>query len=162
MLEKLKLQFRISGELGKWIQQFLMNRKQQVCIEETTSNESKVASGSIQGSVLGPMLFLMYIQDISKKVTANTKIFVDDTKIKDIIMEEEDVEKLQDNLDKLFDWEETNNMKFNGAKFQVLRYGPNENIKKNTLYFTNNYEHLIERFTSLRDLGVILSEDLKI
>ena len=50
-------------------------------------------------------------------------------------------------------------MKFNGAKFQVLRYGPNENIKKNTLYFTNNYEHVIERFTSLRDLGVILSED---
>ena len=120
MLEELKLQFGISGKLGKWIQQFLMNRKQQVCIEETTSNESKVASGSIQGSVLGPMLFLMYIQDISKKVTANTKIFVDDTKIKDIIMEEEDVEKLQDNLD------------------------------------------VIERFTSLRDLGVILSEDLKI
>ena len=50
-------------------------------------------------------------------------------------------------------------MKFNGAKFQLLRYGPNENIKNNTLYFTNNYEHVIERFTSLRDLGVILSED---
>ena len=98
MLEKLKQQFGISGKLGKWIQQFLKNRKQQVCIEETKSKESKVASGSIQGSVLGPMLFLMYIQDISKKVTANTKIFVDDTKIKDIIIEEEDVEKLQDNF----------------------------------------------------------------
>ena len=128
-------------------------------IEETTLIESKVDSGSIQGSVLGPVLFLMYIQDISKHVTANTKIFVDDTKIKDIIIEEEDVEKLQANLDKLFDWEEENNMKFNGAKFQLIRYGPNEDIKNNTLYFTNNYEHVIERFSSLRDLGVILSED---
>ena len=101
----------------------------------------------------------MYIQDISKRVTANTKIFVDDTKIKDIIIEEENIEKLQANLDKLFDWEEENNMKFNGAKFQLIRYGPNEDIKNNTLYFTNNYEHVIERFSSLRDLGVILSED---
>ena len=159
MLEKLKAQLGISGKLGKFIQQFLQNRKQQVLIEETTSKESKVASGSIQGSVLGPVLFLMYIQDISKHVTANTKIFVDDSKIKDIIDEKEDVEKLQANLDKLFDWEEDNNMKFNGAKFQLIRYGPNENIKNNTLYFTDNYEHVIDRFSSLRDLGLILSED---
>ena len=103
----------------------------------------------------------MYIQDISKNVNANTKIFVDDTKIKDIIKEEEDVEKLQSNLDRLFDWQEANNMKFNGAKFQLLRYGPDEEIKNNTLYFTDNYEHIIERFSSLRDLGVILSEDGK-
>ena len=103
----------------------------------------------------------MYIQDISKNVNANTKIFVDDTKIKDIIKEEKDVEKLQANLDKLFDWQEANNMKFNGAKFQLLRYGPDEKIKNNTLYFTDNYEHIIERFSSLRDLGVILSEDGK-
>ena len=63
------------------------------------------------------MLFQMYIKDKSKHVDANTKIFVDDTKIKDIIRNEADVEKLQSNLDKLFEWQENNNMLFNGSKF---------------------------------------------
>jgi hypothetical protein len=102
MLEKMKNQFGIGGKIGNWIKNFLHNRKQQVLIQETASEESKVLSGSIQGSVLGPVLFLMYIRDISEHVTANTKIFVDDTKMKDSIKNETDVEKLQENLDKLF------------------------------------------------------------
>ena len=161
MLEKLKQQFGISGKLGKWIKEFLQNRKQQVLILETKSKESKVASGSIQGSVLGPVLFLMYIRDISKNVKANIKIFVDDTKMKNVINDENDVEELQANLDRLFDWQIENNMQFNGAKFQLLRYGHNEDIKEDTLYFTDNYENIIDRYSSLRDLGVILSEDGK-
>ena len=64
---------------------------------------------------MGPVLFLMYIRDISKDVKANTKIFVDDTKIKDLVRNEADVEKLQENLDKLYEWQETNNMLFNGS-----------------------------------------------
>ena len=94
MIEKLKNQFGIKGKVGNWIKNFLSNRQQQVLIEETTSEKSKVLSGSIQGSVLGPVLFLMYIKDISKHVDANTKIFVDGTKINDIIRNEADVEKL--------------------------------------------------------------------
>ena len=155
----MKTQFGITGRLGKFIQKFLHDRKQQVLVSEITSTKSKVMSGSIQGSVLGPVLFLMYIKDISKEVTAKVKIFVDDTKVKDVITEDEDVEKLQAELDKLFEWQEKNNMLFNGSKFQLLRYGPKEEIKNNTLYFTDNTEHVIERYTSVRDLGVILSED---
>ena len=128
---------------------------------KTTSKCANVLSGSIQGSVLGQVLFVMYIKDISKNVTTNTIVFVDDTKMKDIIKDEDNVEKLQANLDKLFDWQEANNMPFNGSKFQVLRYGPNETPKNYTIYFTDNYEDVIERFSSLRDLGVILSEDGK-
>ena len=116
-------------------------------IEETKSNESRVTSGAMQGSVLGPVIFLLFIKDISKEVTANTKLFVDDAKIKDKICNEEDVLKLQANLDKLFNWEEENNMKLNGAKFQVLRYGPDEDIKNNTEYFTGNMEDIfLKRF----------------
>ena len=128
MLEKMKNQFGISGKVGNWIKNFLQNRKQQVLIEETASEKSKVLSGFIQGSVIGPVLFLMYIRDISKHVSANTKVFVDDTKIKDSIKNEDDVEKLQGNLDKLFEWQTENNMLLNGSKFQILRYGPNEEL----------------------------------
>ena len=157
----MKNQFGINGKLGKWFQKFLENRKQQVLIAETKSEKSDVKSGSIQGSVLGPVFFLIFIRDISKEVTANMKIFVDDAKIKDSIKTEEDVEKLQENLDKLYLWEAENKMKFNGSKFQVIRYGQNEDIKKNTMYFTANMEEVIDQFSTLRDLGVILSDDAK-
>ena len=129
-------------------------------MNETASKKSEVISGSVQGSVLGPVLFLMYIKDLSEGVKANVKIFVDDKKVKDVIREEKDVEKLQEELDKLFDWQEANQMLFNGSKFQ-LRYGPDEELKNSTLYFTDNTEHIIEKYSSLRDFGIILSEDGK-
>ena len=52
-------------------------------------------------------------------------------------------------------------MLFNGSKFQLIRYGNDEDLKNNTLYFTDNTEHIIERCSSLRDLGVILSDNGK-
>ena len=159
LLEKMKIQFGITGKVGKWIQKFLESRKQQIVIEETKSKESKVASGAVQGSVLGPVIFLMFIKDMTKEVKSNTKLFVDDAKIKESIKEEEDVEKVQEDLDKLFEWQTFNKMKFNGAKFQALRYGPNEDIKEDTIYFTENMEDIIQRVSSLRDLGIIISDD---
>ena len=105
LLQKMKKQLGIQGKIGKWIQNFLKRRKQQVLIEETKSEESKVTSGAVQGSVLGPIFFLIFISDMTKDVTANIKLFVDDAKVKDTINDEEDVEELQSNLDKLYDWE---------------------------------------------------------
>ena len=160
LLEKCKL-LGISGKLGKWLQNFLENRTQQVLIEGIKSETSSVKSGSVQGSVLGPVLFLIYITDIAEDVTSNVKLFVNDAKVKRRIEDENDVENLQSDLEKLYCWQKRNNMKFNGDKFQALQYGPNEDIKNNTIYFTAEMEDVIERFSSLRDLGVILSDDGK-
>ena len=96
--------------------------------------------------------------DITNEVKSNTKIFVDDAKVKMKIEDEEDVEELQEDIERLFDWQEKNSMKFNGSKFQLLRYGPNEEIKDNTLYFTGGMEEVIGRVSSCRDLGVIMSD----
>ena len=52
-------------------------------------------------------------------------------------------------------------MKFNSKKFELIRYGPNEQIKMNTLYFTPNMENVIDEKDELRDLGVIMSKDMK-
>ena len=84
---------------------------------------------------------------------------MDDTKLRQCILTEEDVETLQKELEKLFDWGTNNNMEFNGSKFQGIRYGQNEDIKNDTTYFTGEYNEIIERFSSLRDLGVQLQED---
>ena len=161
LLTKMKTQFGIDGKIGKWFQKFLENRKQQILIEETKSQKSEVKSGSIQGSVLGPVFFLIFVRDISKNITANMKVFVDDAKMKDSINTEDDVEKLQENLERLYEWETENKMKFNGSKFQVVRYGQNEELKNSTMYFTTKMEDVIQQFDSVRDLGVILSDDAK-
>ena len=103
----------------------------------------------------------MFISDISKELSASIKVFVDDTKIQKSIESEEDVESLQNDLDKLYCWEKKNKMKFNGSKFQLLRYGQKEEIKNNTMYFTADMEEIIDQFSNLRDLGVIMSDTAK-
>ena len=161
LVSKMEKQFNIKGKMLKWMKHFLHNRKQQVLIEGRLSKVSKVVSGSVQGSVLGPVMFLIYVKDLSKNMTANTKIFVDDAKLKNKINTEEDVEEMQENVNKLFDWENENKMKCNGAKFQVMRYGYNQEIKENTVYFTKEMKGVIEQFDNLRDLGVIMTDDAK-
>ena len=109
----------ISGKIGSWIMNFLLQRRQQVLVNRNKSSISYPKSGVPQGSVLGPMLFLLFIGDISKGISASTLVYVDDSKVKDQIKTEENVEKLQDNLDLIYQWEGINNMKFNGDKFQL-------------------------------------------
>ena len=158
LMHKLKA-LGVTGKLGKWIFNFLSQRKQQVVINGVASNVTNVTSGVPQGTVLGPILFLIYISDIGDNITSSKKIYVDDTKIKKGIRNESDVEELQEDLDKLYSWAKENNMVFNGTKFQLMRYGSDEEIKNDTNYFTGETTDIIERFENLRDLGVILSDD---
>ena len=158
LLHKIK-KLGIKGKLGKWLQNFLNGRKQAVIVDRIRSEWSKIVSGIPQGSVLGPILFLIYISDIGEDLSAKALVYVDDTKIKQRVNNEEDVENLQKELEKLDEWATENNMKFNGKKFQVVRYGRNEELKNNTEYFSGAYEEIIERFETIRDLGVQLSDD---
>ena len=158
LLHKIK-KLGIKGKLGRWIQSFLNQRQQKVMVNKMKSTGTPLKSGIPQGSVLGPILFLIYISDIGKDLLASTLVYVDDAKVKQKIKTENDVENLQNELIKLDNWCSTNNMVFNKKKFQVIRYGQDESLKSNTTYFSGNYDETIERFESLRDLGVQLSED---
>ena len=100
----------------------------------------------MQGSVLGPFFFLIFIGDITDDTTANTQLFVDNAKVKSKIEKEKDVEALQVNLDTLYKWEETTKMKFNGSLFHLLRNGTNKEIKNYTVYFAGHMEDIIEQF----------------
>ena len=148
----------ITGKVGRWIHSFLIQRKQNIIVNGTKSKDSNVLSGVPQGTVLGPLLFLIYIADIGEKFTSTIKVYVDDTKLKKSIKTETDVEHLQEDLETLYTWAEENNMKFNGTKFQVLRLGNNSDLKDDTVYFTENMSNIIEQFETIKDLGVVMND----
>ena len=104
----------ISGKLGNWIYEFLTNRKQAVLVNGATGTHFEVKSGVPQGSVLGPLLFLVLISDIDEGIlSAFLSSFADDTRVAKGIKTVEDVEALQTDLQAIFKWSEENNMKFN-------------------------------------------------
>ena len=136
-----------------------MNRKQFVVANGAKSEESSVKSGVPQGTVLGPLLFLIMINDIDRNIIhRNISIFADDTRISKQINNEEDVEALQEDLEKLYSWATDNKMAFNGTKFEVLRYGNNEEVKEDTDYLTPNTDGVIDVKNVLRDLGVMMND----
>ena len=149
----------ISGKLGIFIYNFLNGRNQVVLANGVKSNLSEVKSGVPQGTVLGPILFLILINDIDVNIDSKVSLFADDTRIMRKVKLEDDVEDLQADLQKLYQWQEDNNMAFNGSKFEVLRYGKNTTLKDSTFYLTPNYENIIEEKESLRDLGIIMAND---
>ena len=71
------------------------------------------------------------------------------------------MESLQRDLDKLYQWQEANNMLFNGKKFEMLRYGKNEELKNSTMYLTPGAEDFIKVKEDLRDLGVQMADIAK-
>ena len=81
LLHKIK-RLKIRGKLGRWIQNFLTERQQVILVNKVKSKYSKLVSWIPQGSVLGPILFLIYISDIGQNLIANTLVYVDDTKVK--------------------------------------------------------------------------------
>ena len=151
----------ITGKIGKWIMNFLLERFQQVVVTNQKSKKSSVISGVPQGSVLGPLLFLIMINDINHNIESNVSLFADDTRISSRIGSEDCVERFQEDLEKLYEWQDKNNMKFNGSKFELMRYGAKEQLKNNTVYFTPEHENVIEEKDDIKDLGVILSSDMK-
>ena len=158
LLHKLK-KMGVKGKLGRWIQNFLKGRTNEVLVDDKKSLIFFLISGIPQGSVLGPILFLIYISDIGNDLSVDPLVYVDDTKVIKKIVSEEDVENLQDDLSKLHKWGQENNMEFNKGKFVVLRCGRNTEIKENTSYFSGDTDEIIEERESTRDLGVIMQND---
>ena len=73
--------YGIDGQLHLWFRYFLTNRKQRVMIRGSYSEWSPVISGVPQGSILGPIMFLIYVNDIPNNITSTAKLFANDTKI---------------------------------------------------------------------------------
>jgi hypothetical protein len=157
-LRKLK-NLGISGKLGKWLYAFLTDRTQAVLVNGARSKHCEVKSGVPQGSVLGPLLFLILIGDIDDRVTTSfVSSFADDTRVGRRISTESDVKDLQADLNTIYQWAVDNNMQFNSDKFECLRYGKNKDIQTHTHYTSNSADAITVK-ESVKDLGVTMSSD---
>jgi hypothetical protein len=103
MISKLK-SYGIEDPILSWIENYLSDRKQKVIINGKSSEWKDVTSGIPQGSVLEPLLFVIFINDLPDCVDSDAYLFADDTKIYKIIKEDNDRETLQHDLKKMTEW----------------------------------------------------------
>ena len=117
----LKLEnYGVRGNLLKWVD-FLSDRTQQVVLESCCSDTSPVTSGMPQGSVLGPLLFLAFINDLPSRVKSRTGMFANDCLLYRRIKGQADAHALQKDLDSLQDCEKEWQMEFNADKYEVIQ-----------------------------------------
>ena len=154
-----KLQnINVGGKLIKWIESFLKNRQQAVRVEKMLSEKEWVTSGVPQGSILGPLLFLIMMLDITedlKHVILGS--FADDTRLWNIITGHKDQVNLQNDLKSIYIWADKNNMSFNENKFEAIHYGKSE---LNAQY-DDPTGKIIENKRTIKDLGIYFTNELK-
>jgi hypothetical protein len=111
----------------KWIQTFWYNRTQVVAVDGETSDKVHVESGVPQGSVLGPSLFLFYINDMPQGLYSTVRLFADDTIVYLTVSSDSDCSKLQSDLDKLAKWENIWKMEFHPFQHILCNPDPKNN-----------------------------------
>ena len=111
--------FGINNDVISWVKSFLTNRTQKVVLDGEESESCPVMSGVPQGSVLGPCLFLMYINDMPDMIESNIRLFADDTIIYLTVTNQTDCQAIQADLIKLEIWESEWLMAFNPDKYSV-------------------------------------------
>ena len=167
LIHKLKC-YGIQGNLLKWITSFLSDRSQRVSINGTHSYASKVRSGVPQGTVLGPLLFLIFINDMNTCIKHSViSFFADDTRIKKSISSIADLQHLQEDLNSVVKWTAENNMMLHERKFEYLNHSTGQCKLLKELPFTSElYQYttpsgiVISPTNSVRDLGVKITPEL--
>jgi hypothetical protein len=112
--------YGIRGKIHKWIEGFLTHRKQRVVIDGESSEWVNVESSVPQGTVTGPLDFLLFINDLPDNITTNVRLFADDCILYTTVAGPEDAGKLQQDLDTLTKWQTTWQMEFNPQKCYVM------------------------------------------
>jgi len=145
----------ISGKLWEWFKCYLSHRKQRVQVNSCLSSLLPVVSGVPQGSILGPLLFIIYMNDLPSYINyAKSLMFVDDTKCYRTITSPQDNETLQNELNSIVSWSRKWNLSFNPNKSVVISYKPQLETSYNisTMQVATQAHH--------KDLGVIFSQDM--
>lgn len=146
----------IKGDILNWIKNWLSGRSQKVGIQGEYSGWRYVTSGVPQGSVLGPVLFIIYINDLDCELVSKIGKFADDTKMCKRISSPQDVESLRSDLKKLYKWSEDWQMQFNVDKCAVIHMGHRNQQNEYSLG-----SNKLQKLTVERDLGIIIDNSAK-
>ena len=148
----------IDGEVASWIEAWLRDRKQRVTTQGAESNWEKVTSSVVQGSVLGPLCFLIYMNDLEEGISPGSRVskFADDTKLSHPVPRQEDIEAMQEDIEKLQTWADKWQMQYNVAKCGVMHtgyYNPHHTYTMGDTQLKETEEE--------KDLGVLINKSLK-
>lgn len=151
--------YGFSKEAYTLMKSYLCNRSQAVKISHEYSEEFKVTSGVPQGSNLGPLLFIMFINDLPNNITRSTSLlYADDFKLFKTISDRNDSVNLQNDLNSVTDWFQRNKMKLNTDKCFIMSF------TRRICYSDNDYVIngvKLERRSEAKDLGVVFQPSLK-
>ena len=151
--------YGIRGSTHKWITSWLSGRFQKVVLDGQASDPVPVLSGVPQGSVLGPVLFLIFINDLPENIRSSVRLFADDCVLYRNIESPTDCQILQDDLNRLAQWEADWKMKFYVAKchsMRVTRHPPDKHIQ----FEYTLHQQRLEQVQSAKYLGITISDDL--
>jgi hypothetical protein len=151
--------YNIHPVIIAWIKAFLSNRRQRVRVNDLFSEWVKVLSGIPQGSILGPLLFIIYVNDLVDACDSSSELYLyaDDAKLYRCISHQSDQYLLQQDINKLNDWIKRWLLKLNIDKCKIASYG--RHISLDTNYNIDNVK--IEKVNTIKDLGVVFDTRLK-
>ena len=153
LCSKLK-SYGVDGPIFEWLKSFLSKRYKQVVVDGESSKKATVDSGVPQGTVLGPLLFLVHINDLPQSVTSQVRLFADDFLLYRKINNQQDYELLQKDLTSLERWAEKWGMRFNPQKCYIM------SINNKHPHFYTLCNHVLKQVQQNPYLGLTLSEDL--
>ena len=149
--------FGINSSILAWLRSYLSNRKQHVILNDVTSSWSSVTSGVPQGSILGPLMFILYINDMPLSIPDQTLLFADDSKLFRQIKGVDDCHLLQCSLDKLVEWSSMWRLELNSKKCKILTI----TLKKKPIKFDYHVGSCkLDQVSYIKDLGVIIDSKL--
>jgi ribonucleases P/MRP protein subunit RPP40 len=159
LLHKLK-SYGIVGQMGKWIGAFLRDRRQCVILGDAESSWKDVTSSVPQGTVLGPILFVIYINDLPDELKNDCEMYADDNKIMAVYENQVVDNGLQEDINNTVKWCDTWSTSLNGKKCKIMHFGKSN--PRNDYYIEGGGEKIkLEKTEVKNDLGVMVAANGK-
>ena len=166
LLERLSTSYGLSGMAYTWLESYITGRAQIIHVGNHHSSPSKVLYGVPQGSVLGPVLYVLYTSDVAKLVEAlglGTHLYADDTQLYGHCSPSNSVElasRVLRAIDSIHEWMSSNRLSLNTSKTQFIWLGTKHSLAKRDTDRLSSLHPSLTELTSVRNLGFIIDQEL--